>query len=248
MRWIVEIKNSGLQKRNLKKLLYEVGFTLLDTEEGIAFTSDEINEYNSPQEVYHVAKKLRAALTGPSLIDPNFRLGDVVEVNVNPQRHHVIMELLPVSYELTFAPLELKVSPSKGLSSEQKKNWEITKKEKEDKDKFKRQKTRLVASYLNSKADKVMELCARISLTGTDVYKIYELLEGESDRKQFHIIYGIKKEEFDSFKDAVHNEKVTGDWARHIREDKLNSENPMTKKEAIRFIKDLAERWLENIQ
>ena len=243
---MIEIRNSDLEKINIKNLLSELRFTLLDTENGIAFTSDELNEYDTLKEVFRVAKKLRAALTGPSMVDPNFILGDVIEVDTSPQRHHKIIELLPGKYEISGETIGLKVSPPKGLSIDQKKIWKITNKEKKDNDKFKRQRTRFLASYFNPKADEIMDLCDRKSLTGTDVYKLYELMEGEpSNRVNFHSDFGIEKEQFKRFKDAVHNRKVTGNWARHAKEEEPKSENPMTKKEAIKFIKDLGERWLE---
>ena len=74
-------------------------------------------------------------------------------------------------------------------------------------------------------------------------------MEGPLDnRNKFQNRYGIEKEEFNRFKDAVHNPMVTGAWARHAREEKLNSANPMTKNEAEQFVRQLASKWLDDIR
>jgi hypothetical protein len=43
---------------------------------------------------------------------------------------------------------------------------------------------------------------------------------------------------------AVHNPKVTRDWARHAYERKPRTVSPMTREEAEAFVRNLAERWL----
>jgi hypothetical protein len=87
------------------------------------------------------------------------------------------------------------------------------------------------------------------------IYKIYELIEGKATsgklkeyRKKFHSQFGITNEQFNRFRDAVHNPSVTGDWARHAVGDIPRTENPMSKGEAEQFSRQIASKWIEHVR
>jgi hypothetical protein len=95
----------------------------------------------------------------------------------------------------------------------------------------------------------VLELLADEQPTGDTLYKIYELAEGHvGNRVAFQAKFGISKTEFERFQDAVHNPKVTGSWARHAYSKPLKSFNPMSKAEAEAFVRNLAEKWLDDMR
>lgn len=94
-----------------------------------------------------------------------------------------------------------------------------------------------------------IELLCIENPSGETLYKIYELAEGHpSNREAFHDELGIDKEQFNRFKDAIHNPAVTGDWARHAYGQRLNSADPMTREEAEQFVRRIADRWLLSIR
>ena len=99
------------------------------------------------------------------------------------------------------------------------------------------------------RAARVLELLDVENPNGTDVYKIYELAEGNPDnRKEFQARFGVSPYQFLRFKDAVHKATVTGDWARHAIEEEPKTENPMSRDEAEEFVRELAGRWLQALR
>jgi hypothetical protein len=85
--------------------------------------------------------------------------------------------------------------------------------------------------------------------SGEIIYKIYELAEGHPhNRRAFHAQFGISADQFNRFKDAVHNPKVSGEWARHAYEDPPKTTNPMSKNEAEHFVRQIATKWLEHVR
>ncbi len=77
MKWAVEIQVTSLERRNLEDLLNGLGFALIEGIEFPAFTSPEIDEYDTAADVFEKAKQVRAAFAGPAQIDPSFALGSV---------------------------------------------------------------------------------------------------------------------------------------------------------------------------
>jgi hypothetical protein len=143
----------------------------------------------------------------------------------------------------------LTVSPPKGLSSEDLKRWKDEHAERDYQAKLEHQRSRLEPSFRNSKAEKVLQLLSIENPSAEIIYKIYELAEGHpTNRNVFHTQFGISKDQFDRFKDAVHNPTVTGDWARHAYEDPPRTSNPMSKDEAEQFVRNIASEWLKYVR
>ena len=94
----------------------------------------------------------------------------------------------------------------------------------------------------------MLELLSIENPSGETIYKIYELAEGKSNRDAFHTKFGISEDQFNRFRDAVHNPTVTGDWARHARKDSPKTTNPMSKCEAVDFVRQIAVKWLEYVR
>src|SRR4051794_16886054 len=124
MNWAIEIQNTTLEHRNLADLLAGLGFTLIDGIQFPAFTSPEIDRCNTAAEAFDIAKRLRAAFTGPAQIDPKFVLGAVIDYSTTPPRRHAFLEVQPAVLRLSAGSVTLTVSPPAGLSVEELKKWE----------------------------------------------------------------------------------------------------------------------------
>ena len=95
----------------------------------------------------------------------------------------------------------------------------------------------------------MLELLNRDEHNGESLYKIYELAEGHlSNRKVFQVQHGVSPDDFDRFRDAVHNPRVSGDQARHAIGENPRTSNPMTIHETERFVRSLAEAWLASVR
>jgi hypothetical protein len=127
--------------------------------------------------------------------------------------------------------------------------WTADYEEKQYQAKLERQRSMLEPAFFSSRAAKVIELLATDKPSAEIIYKIYELAEGRPEnRPDFHQQFGISREQFNRFKDAVHNPSVTGDWARHAYHDTPKTLNPMTKSEAETFVRDIANKWLKTLR
>lgn len=246
MEWAVEIQNTTLDQRNLSDLLEGLGFTLTKGIDFPAFTSPSMNQCKSTKDVFEIAKQLRAAFTGSAQIDTKFAIGSVIDFSSNPPSRHGFYECASLVCKASVECVTLKVSPPANLSADDLRKWEEKQKEQEYQVKLENQRSKLEPVFLNPRATKVLEL---LSAETQILYKIYELAEGHPDnRKTFQIQFGINKEEFNRFKDAVHNPSVSGDWARHAYQDKPKTSDPMSKTEAETFVSRLAKQWLEHVR
>lgn len=250
MRWAVELQKTSLEQRNLTDLMDGLGFTLIDGIDFPAFTSPDFDSCNNAEDVIEKARHLRDAFTGPAQIDPEFRLGAVIDCSVNPPRRTTYFLEAPFFInKQTFWSGAISVSPPAGLSTDELIRWETEQAERQYQAKLESQRAKLEPAFLNQRAAKVLELLAIENPSGETVYKIYELCEGYiGNREPFQEQFDISKDQFNRFRDAVHNPSVTGDWARHARGSTLNSDNPMPKSEAEEFVRHIAAKWLEHIR
>lgn len=249
MKWAVEIQKTNLERRNLEDLLNGLGFTLIDGINFPAFTSPGINECDTAANVFEKAKQLRAAFTGPAQIDPTFSIGCVIDFSFTPPTGVVFVEPQSGIMNISGQIVTLILLPPKGLSAEELELWEKGQAVQKYQAKLEGQRAKLEPAFRNSKAAKVLELLSIENPSGETIYKIYELAEGHwPNREAFHRQFGVTNDQFKRLKDAVHNYKVTGDFARHACERGLNSDNPMSKDEAIQFVRQLATRWLEYVR
>jgi hypothetical protein len=247
MRWAVEIQKTSLERRNLEDLLKEIDFEIVDDIGfDLAFTAPLFDQMDSI-EVWSMAKKLREAMIGPAEIDPDFTLGAVIDYSASePKRHHFLES--KIRAKSSTGPVMLTVSPPKELSEEQVVAWQAAHAEHEYQTRLEAQLSKLVPVFREPRATKILELLKRDTHTGESLYKIYELVEGHPvSRKKFQKSFGVSKNEFNRFKDAVHNPVVSGDLARHAYKDPPKTTNPMTMGEAERFVRRLAEKWLNNV-
>jgi len=249
MKWAVEIQNTALDRRNLIDLLDGLGFAVIDGAQFPAFTSPTIDTCDTAAEVFEQAKQLRAAFTGPAHIDPAFRLGSVIDFSFDPPRQHGFLEAELAGMGISAVSATLTIAPPKGLSPSEMARWEADQAELEYQVKLERQRSKLEPAFLNSRASKVLELQSAAKLSGETLYKVYELAEGHpTNRDAFHAQFGVRSDQFRRFQDAVHNPKVSGDWARHAYEDKPRTTNPMSKTEAEEFVRQLIDEWLKQIR
>ena len=251
MKWAVEIQKTSLQRRNLSDLLQGIGFNLVEGIEFLALVSPSINACEKAADAFEIAKDVRAALKGPSNIDPEFILGSVIDFSMDPPHRHAFIEVDSCVIKINSGPATVTISPPSGLSPVELAKWHEEQEERNYQAKLEHQRALFEPAYLSPKAAKAIELLCIESPSGETLYKIYELAEGHpnpNNRAAFHAELGIDKEEFNRFKDAVHNPSVSGDWARHAYHGKLNSSNPMTKLEAEQFVRGIAEKWLDSIR
>ena len=249
MKWAVEIQKTGLERRNLRDLLSGLGFTLIDGVQFPAFTSPDIDECNTAEGVFEEAKRLRAAFTGPAQIDPTFALGSVIDYSCNPPQRNVFVELQPTIIKASVGPMTVIVSPPDGLSGDELVKWKEEHDEFEYQAKLESQRSKLEPAYRSPKAAKVFELLSIENPSGETIYKIYEHMEGDkNNRAHFHTQFGITEDQFNRFRDAIHNPKVTGDWARHAVGGPPRTGNPMSKHEAEQFVHRIASEWLRYLR
>ena len=249
MKWAVEIQKTNLERRNLSDLLDGLGFALIDGIHFPAFTSSEIDGCDTAENVFEKAKQLRAALTGSAAIDPEFRIGAVLDYSTDSPKPHYFLEVESLMMKTSIGSVTLTVTPPNELTADELERWEEEQAEREYQIKLESQRAKLEPAFLNSRAAKVLELLSIKNHSGETIYKIYELIEGHAgNRPAFHTQFGITSDQFNRFRDAAHNRNVTGDWARHARGRSLNSDNPMTKYEAIAFVRQIAAKWLEYVR
>lgn len=249
MKWAVEVQHTTLERRNLADLLAGLGFALIDGAQFPAFTSEEIDQCSTAKEAFEIAKRLRTALTGLTQIDPEFALGSVIDYTHSPERRHAFLEVHSAVHRMSVCNVTLTINPPTSLSAEAIKIWEANRAEQEYQAQLDRQRASLVPAYSEPLAGKVLQYLAAVDPSAEVLYKIYELLENHSSgRAAFHTQFGIPANEFDRFRDAVHNPTVSGDWARHAVHGAPRTPNPMSKTEAEEFVRRLADRWLKFIR
>lgn len=249
MNWAVEVQQTALERRNLADLLAGLGFLLIDGEQQPLFTSQELDQCETASEALHIAKKVRAAFSGPAGIDPEFTLGAVIECTPSPPRRHRFLEVEPGSCVILGGRATLSVCPPADLSPEDLHNWQMKRAEDQYQSKLEAQRAKLEPAYTEPRAAKVIEYMSIFNPSAEILYKIYELVEEHpSKRGAFHDRFGISRADFDRFQDSVHNPTVSGDWARHAYHKTPKTQNPMSRTEAESFVRRIAEEWLRLIR
>jgi hypothetical protein len=249
MKWAIEIQKTSLERRNLSDLLNGLGFKLVEGIEYPALTSAEIDACITATDAFEKAKAVRAAFKGTAQIDPGFVLGSAIDYSTEPPKRHAFIEVDSCVMTMSVGSPTLTVSPPKGLSGTELERWTEHYEEQQYQAKLERQRSKLEPAFFNASAAKVIELLSVESPSAETIYKIYELAEGHPDnRDDFHQQFGITREQFRRFGDAIHNPSVTGDWARHAYHDAPKTSAPMSKSEAEIFVRDIAARWLETVR
>lgn len=248
-RWAVEIQRTSLDLRNLTDLLAGLGFRILDGIGWSALTSEEMDGCSSAADAFEMAKRVRNAFRGPANIDMDFQLGSVIDYSSDPPKRHAFLEVQSAVMKMTAGNVTLTAGPPKGLTDSELEAWHRAQAEREYQANLERQRARLEPAFRSERAARVLKLLSEEAPSGETIYKIYELAEGHPRlREAFHQQFGITKEEFRRFQDAVHNPAVTGDWARHAYDDAPRSDRPMSKDEAERFIRQIAAKWLDHVR
>lgn len=249
MKWAIEIQKTSLEKRNFSDLLWGLGFELVEGIEYPALTSAEIDGCVTAADAFEKAKAVRAAFKGPAQTDPEFVLGSVIDYSTNPPRRHAFLEADSCVMKMSMGSPTLTVSPPNGLSPAELVRWAADYEERQYQAKLERQRSKLEPAYISPRAAKVIELLSIETPSAETVYKIYELAEGHPDKRvDFHQRFGISREQFNRFRDAVHNPSVTGDWARHAYHGEPRTSNPMTKGETETFVREIAAKWLDSLR
>lgn len=249
VKWAIEIQKTGLEKRNLSDLLLGLGFELVEGIEYPALASPEIDACLTAADAFEKAKAVRAAFKGPAQIDPDFVLGSVIDYSTSTPRRHAFLDVDSCVMQMTSCAATITISPPKGLSPTELECWKTDYADQQYEAELERQRSKLEPAYLSARAAKVIEFLAIDKPSAETIYKIYELSEGHpNNRADFHRQFGISQEEFNRFRDAVHNPSVTGDWARHAYHDKPRTPNPMAKGEAETFVREIAAKWLQSFR
>lgn len=249
VKWAVEIQKSVLEKRNLSDLLRGLGFALVEGIEYPALASPEIDACSTSADAFEKAKAVREAFKGPAQIDPEFVLGSVIDYSTTPPRRHAFLEVQSCVMTATVGTPTITISPPKGLSPAELEQWQAEHEERQYQAKLERQRSRLEPAYLSERAVKVIELLSVEKPSAETIYKIYELAEGHpNNRADFQKQFDIPQDQFNRFRDAVHNPAVSGDWARHAYHDKPRTSNPMTSGEAEDFVRRIADKWLQSLR
>ena len=182
-------------------------------------------------------------------IDPEMVLGPVLDLSSDiPQAIH-FAELDSMIMGTAICTAKATVLPPSNLSVGQYIEWYNRRAELEYKAQLEEQRAKLEPAFFEPRAVKVLQLLKKKEHTGESLYKIYELMEeNQSYRKEFHKQFGVDQNDFDRFKDAVHNPLVSGELARHANVQKPRTSNPMTLSEAQSFVTDLSRQWLASLR
>ena len=250
MKWAVEIQKTSLAMRNLSDLLDGLGFQLVHEGNCLALTAPALDACESASDAYSLAKKVRAAFNGPAGVDPDFELGYVLDYSAEPPLRHAFLEAKTAGLRVSVGSPTLTVGPPKGLTEQEMRAWKEEQAKKEYQHKLESQRKRLEPAFRDERAATMLALLSDKELTGEKLYKIYEIAEGppRQNRKSFQAQFGISEETFLRFQDAVHNPRVTGDWARHAYDLPPRSRQPMSKSEAEAFVRKVAALWLEHVR
>jgi len=249
VKWAVEIQKTSLDKRNLSDLLFGLGFELIEGIKYSAMVSPEIDACSTAADAFEKAKAVREAFRGSAQIDSDFVLGSVIDYSMSPPRRHAFLEVESCVMTMKVGTPTVTIPPPKGLSDTELEQWKADNEERQYQANLERQRTMLEPAYLSERAAKAIELLALEKPTAEAIYKLYELAEGNpKNRDNFHQKLSISREQFDRFRDAVHNPSVTGDWARHTYHQNPRTSNPMTKDEAKNFVRDIATKWLQSLR
>ena len=249
MRWAIEIQKTSLENKNLTDLLQGLGFELVHGIEYPALASPTIDACSTATDAFEIAKHVRSAFNGPAQIDPEFALGSVIDFSANPPRRHAFLEVDSCVIKMTVGTATLTVSPPNGLSPTELERWNADYEERQYQVQLERQRSRLEPAFMNTQAAKVLELLSTANPSAEIVYKIYKLAEGHPrNRVEFHNSFDISRDDFDRFRDTVHNPSVSGGWARHTYHGEPRTVNPMTKGEAETFVRRIAARWLDSLR
>lgn len=248
MKWAIEIQKTSLKRRTLTDLLNGLGFKLVEGIQYPALTSPELDACMTASDAFEKAKAVRSAFKETAQIDPEFALGSVIDYSSNPPKCHAFIEVESCVMSMSVGNVTVSVSPPKGLSPAELERWTADYEERQYQTKLERQRSKLEPAFFNDRAAKVIQLLRAESPSAETIYKIYELAEGHSNRKNFQSQFGISEQQFNRFRDAVHNASVHGDWARHATHDPPRTSNPMSKSEAETFVRDIAARWLQTIR
>lgn len=250
MKWAFQIERTTLDRRNLLDLFNKIGYQLVDVPGlDLAFCSKTFETFINAGEVWEEAKRIRDLLSEVTEIDPEFSLGPIIDLSSGePKKTHFLEAKSGIIVTVGMDAI-LTVSPPDNLSAEQLIENNRRRAEQEYNAKLEIQLSKLEPTFREPRAVKVLQLLKRDSHNGESLYKIYELMEGHpSHRKEFHERFGIPKDEFQRFSDAVHNPVVSGELARHAYEDKPKADNPMTFAEAKSFVLDITKRWLSSLR
>lgn len=249
MKWSVEIQKTSLERRNLADLLDGLGFALIDGIQFPAFTSPEFEVCDTAAEVFERAKRLRSAFTVANGVDPEFTLGAVLDYAFNPPKPNLFLDLTGLVCNTSLGKFTVTVSPPSGLSTDEIEKWKADQAKREYEAKLENQRAKFEPAFLELRAAKMLELLLIKNPSGEIIYKIYELAEGTPDKRNaFHKQFGIPIDQFDRFTDTVHNQTVSGDWARHAYEKEPKTPNPMSIGEAEEFVRSIASKWLKYIR
>ncbi len=249
MKWAIEIQKTSLANRNLADLLRGLGFELVDGVEYPALASPSIDACATAADAFEIAKRVRSAFKGAAQVDSEFVLGSVIDFSTNPPRRHAFLEVDACVMTMTMGTATLTVSPPTGLSPTELERWNADYEERQYQAQLERQRSHLEPAFINPSAAKVLELLSADNLSAETIYKVYELAEGHPDKRAaFHRQFEISRDDFDRFRDAVHNPSVSGDWARHAYLGEPRTTNPMTKGEAEAFVRGIANKWLNSLR
>ncbi len=122
MKWAVEIQKTGLEHHNLVDLLDGLGFKLVDGVDSKVMYASFFDNFETANEVWEEAKKVRNAFTGPASIDSKFALGSVIDYSTKDRKRHAFLEVNSLRSKTTFGSVTLTVSPPASLSPEEQKN------------------------------------------------------------------------------------------------------------------------------
>lgn len=246
MLWSLVISDTSLDSRLLGDLLAELDIAVFQYEGRTEITSPSWDQVQTADEIWEIAKRLGDAIK-PVLASDTLQFAFIREWrNEAFVKNHSFWPTasLVATGHMTATGFGL---PPAHFTDEQKAEWIAAQVEQRYQSELREKRTRLKAAYHDERAQKVMEILSEDVQTGLSLFKIYELIKGTQGTAKFHAQFHISNDDFDRFRDAVHNPAVHGDFARHAIPGPPRTTNPMTQDEAISFVTDLANAWFKTL-
>jgi hypothetical protein len=246
--WIVEITKSSLPVEDLETILHSMGCVIARRPTNACVSHLHIDQHVTSEEAFAAAARVRAALRGPGLPDPEFEVGAVVDQSTG-QRHYR-MESAAGRITLTGHAVMLHIAATASLLPEEREAAQFRQAEAEHTRRLVLMSRNARAAYKRDEAKIVLELLQRPTFDSKAVWGVWESIKacfrghGE-DACRNH--FGISLDEFQRFKEAVQKPAVSGEWARHVVGQPPTTANPMSIAEAKEFIRRVAERWLDDV-
>jgi len=233
MNWEVKVIGDLVDLRMLVEALVDPCLAIVERDSEFFLRSSELDTLQDPEPVRERAHEMMAFLSGASKLllgsTRIFGVDHVVQVDDRGARHRTLvpgtshLELRGLAPTLVFTHAEGTVErrlPASPVSDAARKARE------------------------SGAVEKVLRLWGATELLWPDLYRIFEVIEDDSDSKG--IIRWASKKQIERFTRTANSVAAAGDISRHGKERTFPPPDPMTLAEGHGFIEGIIWAWLSS--